>query len=296
MAAEPLPLQRDDAGPCPGCVTITLEQSGRPVVVLDHDLIQRLEAALDSIPRDATGLVVASSSERSFVAGADLKSISEFSDERLGTYLKYGASVFGRLCSLPFPTAAAINGAALGGGLELALHCDALIAAPSASGKPYPVGLPEAGLGLCPGWGGTNTLPARMDPTRAIELTAAGQPLNFDEAREAGLFDVVAETPLALLDAAKEWLSGAKKGDRDGAPRKWIGRPYRAPDVISAIDAAQDKLPDTAAARAVVRAVNTGLSSGWHAAVESEQASLIKLRHTAESKGAITAFFERSKR
>lgn len=296
MAAEPLPLQRDDTGPCPGCVTVTLEQAGRPVVVLDHDLIRRLDAALEAVPKDATGLVLASASERSFVAGADLKSISEFSDERLRTYLEHAASVFSRLCGFRFPTVAAIGGAALGGGLELALHCDGLVGAPSENGKPYPIGLPEAGLGLCPGWGGTNTLPARIDPTQAIELTAVGKPMMFDEAREAGLFDAVATNRAELSGVAKAWLAGATKVDRDGAPRMWIGRPDRAPDVISAVDAASGGLPDTAAAQAVVRAVNTGLSSGWRAAIESEQTSLIRLRHTVESREAIKAFFERSRK
>jgi enoyl-CoA hydratase/carnithine racemase len=158
------------------------------------------------------------------------------------------------------------------------------------------VGLPEAGLGLCPGWGGTNTLPARIDPKRAIEMTATGRPMKFDEAKEAGLFDAVAPSAGDLLETAKGWLAGAGRAERDGAPKKWIGRPYRAPDVISAVDVAEANLPESAAAQAVVRAVNEGLSSGWSAAIESEQSSLIKLRHTPESKEAIKAFFERSKK
>src|SRR4030095_4414837 len=90
----------------------------------------------------------------------------------------------------------AINGAALGGGLELAMHCDGLVAAPppsrdGAPGKPYPVGLPEAGLGLCPGWGGTNLLPARMDAADAIRRAASGQTMTDDEGAGGGRVGVV---------------------------------------------------------------------------------------------------------
>ena len=177
--------------------TVTLEQPGKPVVVLDHELIRRLEATLASVPGDCRGLVLASASERVFIAGADLKSIQDLSDADLHRYLQHGSRVFAMLAQFPFPTAAAINGAALGGGLELAMHCDALIASPPVPGKdgtirPYPIGLPEAGLCICPGWGGTNLLGARIDPLVAFTRTALGQPLSFDEARAAGLFDSVA--------------------------------------------------------------------------------------------------------
>ena len=296
MLTDTLPIEISQDGVLPGCVTVTLEQPGRAVVVLDHDLIRRLDATLRSVPRDAAGLILASASERSFVAGADLKSISEWDDEHLAAYLRYGSEVFGILTDMPFPTVAAINGAALGGGLELALHCDGLVAAPAPSGKPYPIGLPEAGLGLCPGWGGSNMLPARMDPAQAIELAARGVPLKYDAAVEAGLFDAVVDDPADLHTAAEQWLASRAQTptQRDGAPARWIGRPNVAANVLAALDRVRPDLPDTDAARAVADSVDAGLTSGWSAGLECEQRRLMKLRNTQTARDAISAFFERS--
>ncbi len=240
---------------------------------------------------------MASASEKVFVAGADLKTIAELEEDALDRYLAFGQRVFGRLSQLPFPTAAAINGAALGGGLELAMHCDGLIAAPSASGKPYPIGLPEAGLSICPGWGGTNLLPARMDPAEAIRLTAIGKPMKFDEAHGAGLFDAVAESAEALLVTAKGWVAERAthgRPERDGAPSRWIGRSNIAADCVAALDALPPDLPDTGSARAVVAAVDVGLTEGWQAALECERRHLIHLRRSPEGAAAIQAFFARS--
>ena len=295
-----LPIAHDAAGPFTGVVTVTLEQPGKPVVVLDEPLIRRLEATLNTVPRTARGLVLASASERVFVAGADLKTIQDATDDQLRRYLAYAARVFGMLANFPFPTAAAINGAALGGGLELAMHCDGLIGAPSGSGKPYLIGLPEAGLNICPGWGGTNLLPARIDPARAIGMTAAGKPITFDDARDAGLFDAVAQAPAELLDTAKGWVvaraakvSGGSAGrlERDGAPLRWIGRTGFAARTLAALDAVRPDLPKTEAAQAVTLAVDAGLARGWSAALETEQQELVRLRHTPAGKASIAAFF-----
>lgn len=273
-----------------GVVTLWLEQPGRPVVVLDEPLLRALDHTLDDLPSGITGFVLASASEKVFVAGADLKSIVDRDDAALHAYLRYGAEVYGRIAQLPCPTAAAINGAALGGGLEIAMHCDALIAAPGA--KPYPVGLPEAGLWICPGWGGTNLLPARMDPAEAIRRTASGTPMKYDEAVAFGLFDVVAESAGGLLAAAHEWVSGQDTPVRDGAPSRWIGR--SAGSVSPAVSALEDELVKTEPGAATISAIRAGLADGWAAALESERQSLVRLRHTEAAREKIEAFFAKS--
>lgn len=305
MEPQPLPISHEQTGEFAGIVTVTLEQPGRPVVVLDHDLLRRIEVTLSSVPRTARGLVLASAS-RVFIAGADLKSISQWPDDELNRYLQHGARVFGLLAKFPFPTAAAIGGAALGGGLEIAMHCDGLIGAPpgpgkdGAPGKPYAIGLPECGLCLCPGWGGSNLLPARMDPAEAIRRTATGQTMTYDEAVLARVFDAVAPDQTSLLATAKRWVAsrgapGSKPKATDGAPLRWIGRDSCARGVMDALDRVRSELSDTAQARATIRAVDTGLGLGWAAACGVEREELVRLRHTPEAKSALEAFFARSK-
>jgi len=301
--AEPLPVSRETSGPFAGVCTVTLEQPGKPVVVLDLALIQRLEAALKSVPADATGVVVASASERVFVAGADLKSIQDLDDDQLGRYLAYGSKVFGMLARFACPTAAAINGAALGGGLELAMHCDGLIGTVPADrdgqpGRPFAVGLPEAGLGICPGWGGTNLLPARIDVGDAIARTASGETLTSDRAAAMGMFDAVAPSPGALLETAKRWVveQGGVRRDRDGAPLRWVGRPKVAASAVRVVDALRPGMEGNEAGLAVLNAVDAGLGRGWEGALEVERRELIRLRHTPRAKEAIAAFFAKGKK
>ncbi len=293
---ESFPLELCGPPTEPQVIVVRLESPGRPVVVLDEGLIQRLEHTLNNLAGDYCGLVLASASERSFVAGADLKTVADSSDADLSAYLEYGAKVFGMLCGLGYPTAAAIGGAALGGGLELAMHCDGLIGGPSPSGRPYPVGLPEAGLCICPGWGGTNLLPARMDPAGAIEMTASGKTMMYEEAVGTGLFDATVDSAGDLIEAAVEWVRGQTVPERDGAPSRWIGRTDIAPAVSVAMGLVDEQTWSTQHAAAVIDAVRTGLENGWDAGCRCEREHLVRLRHTPEAKQAIEAFFARSKK
>jgi enoyl-CoA hydratase/carnithine racemase len=297
MTAVPFPIQQDQTGPLPGCVTIRLEQPGSPVIVLDQSLIQRLEVTFRALPSTTTGLVLASASEKVFIAGADLKAIDLWPDGQLNAYLAHGAMVFGMLADLPFPTVAAINGAALGGGLEIAMYCDGLVAAPSPTGTPYPIGLPEASLCICPGWGGTNLLPARLDPMQAIRMTAEGKTIPFDTAAKTGLFDRLAPTSSDLLVTAKSWLAERRASGglrRDGAPLRWIGRPDRQAATLAAFLELKGSLAPTDAARAVYRAIEAGLEHGWKAALEIERRELVRLRSMPAGRAAIKVFFERT--
>lgn len=295
MSHAPLPFSKDANGQTQGVVVITLEaDEGKPVVILNRRLFQRLDATLDAIGSSAKGLVLASSSERAFVAGADLKEIDGLNDRELDEYLCLGARVMGRIAHLHCPTVAAINGSCLGGGLELAMHCDALVASLAKGAKPYQVGLPEAGLGLCPGWGGTNMLPARMDPAESIRLIASGATITVDYARDARLVDELVE-PKDLLEEAKDLAATLSKTSPEREPR-CIHEPEWRDKVRDALHRVRPELPKTKAATAVALAIDTGLGLGWEAAIAAERHLLIHLRKTNECKEALRNFFAKSAR
>lgn len=294
MVQDLLPVELSTNSDGAVIAVLTLDQPGRPVVVIDESILQRLDATLDTLPDDLGGFVLASSAERAFVAGADLKAIMAMDDAALHTYLEFGARVFGRIADLACPTAAAIHSVVLGGGLELAMHCDGLIGLIDPEAKPYLVGLPEAGLKICPGWGGTNMLPARIDPVDAIVMTANGRAMKSDQADEMGLFDVTVTSKDELIGAARAWVGAQEAPVRDGSPSCCI-EGSDLDDMKSALDDARGQLGTEPHMDAVCDAVAVGIESGWNDAIQRERDHLVKLRHTQPAQDAINAFFNKGK-
>lgn len=148
---------------------------------------------------DLKGLVIYSTKEKGFIAGADVKTFTELSDpNKLVAFLQKGQTVFSRLEALPIPTVAMIDGFCMGGGLELALACTYRIASDS---KDTRLGLPEVLLGIHPGWGGTVRLPKLIGGFNALSqvmLTGSGIPAK--KAKNLGIVDDV--VPLRQLKRA----------------------------------------------------------------------------------------------
>ena len=211
----------------------------------------------------------------------DLAEIDALDDDALMRYLEKGAAAYQRIAGLSCPTVAAINGAALGGGLEIAMHCDALIASVvAADAKPWRIGLPEAGLGLCPGWGGTQMLPARIDPDLAIRATATGQTFKATEVPD-GLVDQMVPAR-DLMTAAFGWIRdhpGAEEDRLAHASPRSINESNRTA-ITAGLESATPALDESEAASAVLEAVSVGLADGWSAAIEAERRLLTGLRHT----------------
>jgi 3-hydroxyacyl-CoA dehydrogenase len=174
-----------------------------PVNALSHGVRQGIIECLKVAEADDTKVVVLRCEGRTFIAGAD---ITEFGKPPLAPAL---ATVLEALESHPKPVIAAIQGTALGGGLELALCCDYRLAAATAK-----VGLPEVNLGLLPGAGGTQRLPRLTGLKMAIDMITSGRPLSAGDAQAAGIVDEVSDDDLqqAALDFAGELLrQGAGK-------------------------------------------------------------------------------------
>jgi enoyl-CoA hydratase len=150
---------------------------------LDATLFAELDAAVAQVAADTRArAVVVTGAGRSFCAGADLDELSGLDAESARLLLDRGQRVLRALEALPCPVIGAVNGAALGGGFELALACDFLLAADTAR-----FGLPESGLGLIPGYGGTQRLPRLIGAHAARFVMLTGRPIGAARAYQLGL-------------------------------------------------------------------------------------------------------------
>lgn len=176
-----------------GVAVITVDRQSA-LNALNQDVLAELTMAFEIAQTDVeVRALVLTGAGRAFVAGADISELQRLSDPFAGREAALiGQDVMNTLAALPVPTVAAINGFALGGGLELALAADMRVAAPGAK-----LGLPEVGLGLIPGYGGTQRLPRLIGKGRALELIFTGRHVNADEALQMGLVNRVADDALA---------------------------------------------------------------------------------------------------
>ncbi|MBX7103728.1 MAG: enoyl-CoA hydratase/isomerase family protein [Gemmataceae bacterium] len=173
---------------------ITFDQPESRANVLSSAMWDALGAAVADVAgrADVSALVLMSAKPGIFLAGADLNELYSLPPDDPAparALVKKGLDVLQALESLPIPVAAAIDGACLGGGLEVAMACDFRVAGTHPKCK---LGLPEVKLGLIPGWAGTQRLARIIGLDRAAEMLVTGRSLSADEALQAGLVDRVA--------------------------------------------------------------------------------------------------------
>ncbi len=186
-----------------GVVTINRPKA---LNALNGAVIADLEALISEVEKDAgLGALIITGEGRSFVAGADIGEQRDFNLDQARNWTRRGSALFRRIEKLEIPSIAAVNGFALGGGCELAMSCDIILAAgPNAEGKGgAKFGQPEVGLGITPGFSGTQRLPRRVGPGKAKELIFSGKHIDAAEAKRIGLVNEV-YAPEDLLDGAKE--------------------------------------------------------------------------------------------
>ena len=197
---------------------LNFDLQGESVNKFDRATVTSLTAALDALEAESgiKGLLV-TSGKGVFIVGADITEFTQLfgsSVEDIKPFTGVNNQNFNRLAGLPYPSAVAINGFAMGGGLECCLACDFRVMSTAAK-----VGLPETKLGILPGWGGTVRLPRMIGVDEAVTWMATGADKKPDAALKAGAVDAVAE-PDQLRDVTLSTLQNAIDGNLDYQSRR----------------------------------------------------------------------------
>ena len=227
---------------------------------LNSDVLTDLDELVNVVSADSDirALVITGSGAKAFVAGADIGEMSTLTPEEGEAFGKHGNDVFRRIETLPIPTIAAVNGFALGGGCELSMACDIRICADTAV-----FGQPEVGLGITPGFGGTQRLARLVSPGMAKQLIYTARNIKADEAYRIGLVNAVYP--------AEELLPQAEK--------------------LASTIAANAPI----AVRACKKAINEGLQVDIDAAVVIEEKLFGSCFKTADQIEGMGAFLEKRK-
>jgi 3-hydroxyacyl-CoA dehydrogenase/enoyl-CoA hydratase/3-hydroxybutyryl-CoA epimerase/enoyl-CoA isomerase len=197
---------------------LNFDLKGESVNKFDQQTVTSLTAALDALEAEQgiKGLLV-TSAKPVFIVGADITEFTSLfgsSKEDIKPFTGTNNANFNRLQNLPYPSCVAINGAAMGGGLEICLACDFRVMSTAAV-----IGLPETKLGILPGWGGTVRLPRILGVDEAIMWIATGAEKRPDDALKGGAVDAVA-SPEQLRDIALATLQGGVEGKLDYHSRR----------------------------------------------------------------------------
>ncbi|WP_026754436.1 enoyl-CoA hydratase/isomerase family protein [Sediminibacter sp. Hel_I_10] len=187
-----------------GITTITINRPNK-LNALNKETIKELHGAFDAadIDKDVKVIIITGSGKKAFVAGADISEFADFDEKNGGKLAAKGQELlFDFVENLSTPVIAAINGFALGGGLELAMACHFRLASLNAK-----MGLPEVSLGVIPGYGGTQRLPQLVGKGRAMEMVMTAGMIDANQALEYGLVNHVTDEeglmPLAEKIASK---------------------------------------------------------------------------------------------
>ena len=176
---------------------------------LNGALLEEFAQALDQVAEhdDIRVLILTGSGDKAFVAGADITEINKLGPLGAKRFARRGLDAINRLCALPIPVIAAVNGYALGGGTEMALACDFIYASETAQ-----FGLPEINLGIIPGFGGTQRLARLIGANMAREMIYTGRMIDAAEALRLGIVNRVCAPVQLMADVQATAATIAKKG------------------------------------------------------------------------------------
>jgi len=272
---------------------ITIDVPGEKMNTLKAEFAAEITAIIAEARRDPqlAGLVLISGKADNFIAGADISMIDRCqSAQEAEALAKQGQEVMAALDALPFPVVAAIHGACLGGGLELALACDARICSLDDKTR---IGLPEVQLGLLPGSGGTQRLPRLIGVRQALPLILTGKSVRAKQARKLGIVDdavprsILLETAIARVKKGK--VSGRTLPLHDRLLQGRAGR--QALFTLAARQTAAKTQGNYPAAQRIIDVVRTGLAQGSRAGHDAEARAFGELAMTPESAALRGIFF-----
>ena len=243
-----------------GNIAVATINRPKALNALNSEVLEDLNELVELVNADEEirALVLTGSGEKAFVAGADIGEMSTLTKAGGEAFGKKGNNVFRKLETMPIPTIAAVNGFALGGGCELSMSCDIRICADTAV-----FGQPETGLGITPGFGGTQRLARLVGPGMAKQLIYSAKNIKADEALRIGLVNAV--YPLEELMPAAEKLAAT------------IAK--NAPIAV----------------RACKKAINEGLEAKMDDAVVIEEKLFGSCFQTADQIEGMSAFLEKRK-
>ena len=198
-----------------GLGILTFDRPGSKVNTFSREVLEELSGLVDTCEREPRlrALLVRSGKPDNFVAGADVKEFTTAKPEEAAAEVARVQALFERIARLPYPVVAAINGACLGGGTELALACDHRLMSDATKAR---IGLPEVRLGIFPAWGGTTRLPRLVGLQSALDLILTGKTLDAGRARKIGLVDEA--VPAAIFETWTQEFARGKAG-QDKPPR-----------------------------------------------------------------------------
>ena len=275
-----------------GIAKLVFDRPNSSANIFDAATLLETQQAIETVAADASikALIIRSAKSSIFIAGADIPSLSNASPGDLSSLIDLGHAVFNQIADLKIPTVAAIHGACLGGGYEIALACDWRIATEHKSTK---IGLPETQLGILPAWGGTTRLSRLLTLPKALPLILAGKTLNAGAAKRKGLIDVAVH-PAHLLNVAKEFT---KKGKRKEVPHTLVHNLASVKMIESTarkdlMNKTQGLYPAPLKALEVAcQSVSQPLQAGF----KLEKDAIITLASKAETKHLIGLFLESEK-
>ncbi|ASR01222.1 3-hydroxyacyl-CoA dehydrogenase NAD-binding domain-containing protein [Gordonia rubripertincta] len=283
-----------------GIVVLTIDDPSKSSNTMTREYVASMGATVDRLYAEVESIkgVVLTSGKKTFFAGGDLNDILALSPDAAEEFFATAETIkadLRRLETLGRPVVAAINGAALGGGLEIALACHHRVAVASA-----PVGLPEVNLGLLPGGGGVTRTVRMFGITKALtEILLTGTPFRGDKAVAVGLVDEVVESPWSLVDTAITWIS-----QNPEAAQPWDDKKYRIPGgtpstpsfaaILPSLPATlrkQTKGANLPAPIAIMSAAVEGTQVDFDTASTIESRYLTKLATGQVAKNMISTFF-----